>query len=322
MTRLATLVPAYNAALHITQALDSVAAQSRLPDQIVVVDDGSRDDTAALVERWAATHPQLALKLIRQANGGASAARNAAILAADSELIAFLDADDLLEPEHHARLSAALAGHSELVAVFGQQSVFTADGEQCADFLVGKPIEEVDYRELPDGLRLLGDGLWAALVQGNFIPTSGSMTRRQAAIDAGLFDTRLKTSEDRDLWLRIARLGGFAYLPVRVARKREHDTNLTGDANRAVVNLHSLEVVQKQLDHAADLKLTDREIAAARATLERAARTLLYGASRNGLTTYLAARRQVAGVSATPPGMDPRGWLRAIASTIAPSRMG
>lgn len=323
MPSIATLVPAYNAAQHIEQALDSVAAQTRLPDQIIVVDDGSRDATADIVRRWADQHDSIALHLVQQANAGASAARNAAILATDADYIAFLDADDLYEPAHHALLSGALERHPSLAIAFGQQSVFTAEGETCDNFLRGKPIEQVNFDAQADGLRLLGDGLWAALIQGNFIPTSGSMARRQAVLDAGLMDTGLKTSEDRDLWLRVSRFGGLGYLPTRVARKREHETNLTGDANRAIVSLHAVEVVQKQLTHAAQLQLSTDEIDATRQALRRAAETMLYGASLGGLGNYRTARRRLDEIAPGYGGSGGwRGWARALRQSLSQSLQG
>lgn len=322
MSTLAVLVPAYNAEAHIGQALDSVAAQSRGPDEIIVVDDGSSDQTAAVVSDWANRHPTQTLRLVCQPNGGASSARNTAICAAESDLIAFLDADDLYQPQHHERLAAVLETHEDVVAVFGQQSVFTENGETRANFLNGTPLEDVGYRKLPGGARMLTEGLWAALIQGNFIPTSGSMTRRRVVAEAGLFDTSLKTSEDRDLWLRVSRLGPLVYLPEKVARKREHETNLTSDSNRSLVNAHALDVVRKQLDRAVDLGLSQPEILATRVALERAERVMLYEASRRGLGAYLAARKHVANVSERPGQLDLKGWLRALGRSATGSHIG
>ncbi len=317
MSSIATLIPAYNAAAHIQQALDSIAAQTRLPDEIVVVDDGSTDDTAAIVTAWSSRHRQLRLQLLRQANQGASAARNAAIHAAHSDHVAFLDADDLLEPDHHARLAQALGRSDAVVCVFGQQSVFTEAGEHCANFLLGKPIEQVAYEVRDDGLRLLGEGLWAALVQGNFIPTSGSMARRQVLVAAGAFDTDLKTSEDRDLWLRVSRLGTLGYLPTRVARKREHDTNLTGNANQMLVRRHALAVIAKQLAEQHRLGLSSAEVDATRQALDAAVRTLLYAASRRGIGALRGALDEVRATAPDAAQASPRDWLRALAASAS-----
>lgn len=90
------VIPLYNKAEYIRRALDSIAAQTLAPAEIIVVDDGSRDDSAAIVERY----ERLPVRLIRQSNAGPGAARNRGISEASGALIAFLDADDEWLPEY------------------------------------------------------------------------------------------------------------------------------------------------------------------------------------------------------------------------------
>ena len=107
MTRAAVVIPAWNAAATIAETLDSVLAQSLPPAGVVVVDDGSRDDTARIVGRLAARHRQV--RLIAQPRAGPAAARNRGIAEAEAEFVAPIDADDLWHPAYLERMTRALA---------------------------------------------------------------------------------------------------------------------------------------------------------------------------------------------------------------------
>ena len=107
MNRIAVVIPAYQAERFISEALESVAAQTVNIEQIVVVDDGSTDATAQDAERWSQT-ARIQTTVIRQTNSGAGAARRAGLLLTDAEMICFLDADDRLVPHALADLRTAL----------------------------------------------------------------------------------------------------------------------------------------------------------------------------------------------------------------------
>jgi glycosyltransferase involved in cell wall biosynthesis len=107
MNRIAVVIPAYQAERFISEALESVAAQTVEIEQIVVVDDGSTDATAQDAERWSQT-ARIQTAVIRQTNSGAGAARRAGLLLTDAEMICFLDADDRLVPNALADLRTAL----------------------------------------------------------------------------------------------------------------------------------------------------------------------------------------------------------------------
>ena len=102
------IIPSYNSARFLATAIDSVLAQTTPVAEVFVVDDGSTDDTSALVESYVARYPKL-IRYIPQANGGPGAARNTGLQAASSDWVAFLDADDWWKPEKLARQLAVLA---------------------------------------------------------------------------------------------------------------------------------------------------------------------------------------------------------------------
>lgn len=188
LIRVSIVVPAYNAAGTIACTLDSVLAQSHAAWHAVVVDDGSTDETGRIVAEYALRDPRITL--VRQANGGESAARNAGIAQAAFEWLLFLDADDWIAPAYLARMTDALRAEPLLDAVHCGYTRVAADGSQS-----------VEPYEPPTG------DLFPVLARRSAFPVHACVVRTALVRDVGLFDTTLKTSPDWDLWQRIARTG-------------------------------------------------------------------------------------------------------------------
>src|SRR5947209_1330223 len=110
---ISVIIPVYNGERHLAEALDSVLSQAHHPLEVIVVDDGSTDNTAAVARKYSA------VRYYHQANGGSAAARNRAIELAHGDLFAFLDADDVWAPEKLKRQMAVLEAEPELEAVLG-----------------------------------------------------------------------------------------------------------------------------------------------------------------------------------------------------------
>ena len=207
------VVPAYNAAEFIGDTIDSLQRQTYRPIEIIVVDDGSTDGTAAFVRD---NFPDV--KLIEQRNQGAAAARNAGIAVATGELIGFVDADDRWLPDAAARLEAALRQSPESVALAYAWSTFIDDR--------GRPIGS----GLPS---FIAGDVWATLVAVNFLGNaSATLVRRPAFERVGLFDTSLKTQDasgcdDWDLYLRIAERFQFAVVPEYLIEYRKMPGSMT-----------------------------------------------------------------------------------------------
>jgi glycosyltransferase involved in cell wall biosynthesis len=190
---ISVVIPAYNAGLFIERAVLSVLAQSRPADEIIVVDDGSRDNTADVVGRFSDK-----VKLIRQANAGVSAARNAGIHAATGDWIAFLDADDQWLPDYlktqiellnrNPHLVWSMANFFTCSCAENRQSPFTAP-EKINLFLRGKDTVD-DYLTS-----------FQHDIQGHLDTT---MIRRDILVSEGVFDESLSVAEDLDLWWRLA----------------------------------------------------------------------------------------------------------------------
>jgi len=138
------ITPAYNAARFLDEAIRSVRAQTFPSWEMIVVDDDSNDETATIVERWAASDPRI--RLVRQSpNQGAAAARNRALAEARGQFVAFLDSDDLWRPEK-LEVQVAFMREIEAVFTFSTYSIVDERGEP-----IGRPVlapERVDYRFL------------------------------------------------------------------------------------------------------------------------------------------------------------------------------
>lgn len=190
--------------------LDSLAAQTVAPNrfEIVVVDDGSRDDTASRATAFAASHPELTTKIVSQPNGGVNSARNAGIRAATGAAIAFLDDDERAPSDYLERVLEALRGHPEVAGVGGPARGFGGP-RTCPSCVLGDAVvAEVSGGRAP---RLLG----------------GNMVIRRAALDeVGLFDDEISGRGDETEWFFRARRE-FAYLE---ELSIWHERNETGRA--------------------------------------------------------------------------------------------
>ncbi|MGI4807551.1 MAG: glycosyltransferase family 2 protein, partial [Janthinobacterium lividum] len=191
------VVPAYNIAAYIDDCLDSILSQHFGNLECWVVDDGSTDATAARVQ--ARTDPRI--KLLRQANAGVSAARNAGLAQARGRYVMFLDGDDILHPQALQRLVASFQEHPKAAATFGTLIKILQDGRL---FPGQKALARHRYPS--------GDVL-ALMIEENFLANGGHvLVRTAAARTVGGFDTSLRLSEDWEFWCRLAAIGAFVFI--------------------------------------------------------------------------------------------------------------
>ena len=190
MPRVSILTPAYNAADFLAATINSVLRQTEPDFELLVVDDGSTDATAAIAESFAARDPRV--RVIRQNNAGTAAARNTAIAHASGEVFALLDSDDLWLPDFLATHLAILAEEPglDLVSSNAINLGGAADGRPLKP-VVGtrKAVTLLDLIRNEDSLCIM------------------SVFRRRVVEIAGGFDPESRTNEDYDLWLRAAYAG-------------------------------------------------------------------------------------------------------------------
>jgi glycosyltransferase involved in cell wall biosynthesis len=220
------VVTTYNYARFLPDALDSVLAQSHRNLEIVVIDDGSTDDTAAVVQRYA----DCGVRYVSRSHGGAGRARNTGLEVTSAPLVAFLDADDAWLPDRVAVGVAHLARHPELALVAAH--AFACD-EQLRPTAV-----------VPASTREKGRMLEQLLVD-NVVLNPSSVLVRRAAIEAAGGFSEIAFGEDWDTWIEIAKRFPLGFIDRPVALVRRHSGSVSPtrgrvrvDVNRAIVERH------------------------------------------------------------------------------------
>jgi glycosyltransferase involved in cell wall biosynthesis len=311
MSTVAAVLPAFNASAYIAAALDSVRAQTRPPDEIIVADDASTDDTVDAVETWSRTVGMPCRVVRLEKNGGAAASRNAGIRSARSDLIAMLDADDVWLPNMIERLAGALDAAPASVLSFGLREYFDDQGALGEYQGTDRIARHLGNLEHGSSHLLRPEAAFLLNVESAVTSCSAAVVRRQAALDCGLFDPAFRTSQDREFVLRLSRLGSFTFISEPVSLYRLHGSNTTHGRHAVRNALNGLQVLAKVYRDRARLSLTPSETEATRSAMDRAARGVLYVASTRGLDSYLCARREVRNTAANPGRLDLRPIVRA-----------
>lgn len=190
--RITAVIPTFNYGRYIARAIESALGQTRPPDEIIVIDDGSTDDTAQVLARFAGS-----LRVLHTPRVGVSKARNTGWRAATGELIAFLDADDCWLPTKLARQLEVLAEYPHTIAVGCGNRVRDASGRELLTRFYPNPSLDRDERLRQIATRKAWVGS----------SNSGALIRRAVLDRVGGFDESLSAAEDWDLWLRLAALG-------------------------------------------------------------------------------------------------------------------
>jgi glycosyltransferase involved in cell wall biosynthesis len=209
--QVAVIVPAYNASAYIEDTINSVLGQSKPAVEIVVVDDGSTDNTAGVVAGISAK-----VTIVRQKNGGQGSARQHGVEATTAGLLLFLDADDILRASALEKLSAALLCHPLAALVYCPAEMWSPTGQipSRADTL-SEPV---------------GEDFWGTMLRGSFIRTPGCVLLRRTALnEVGGWDPdlKLKGNEDWELWLRLAEKHSFVRVGEPLLKYRMHDTGFS-----------------------------------------------------------------------------------------------
>jgi len=195
----AVIIPTFNHAHFLAEAIESVIAQTRSADEIIVVDDGSSDDPAAVVAKFKS------VRLIRQKNRGPSAARNTGLWNCKASHIIFLDADDRLRPKALEAGLTCIADHPDCAFVYGGCNCIAENGHSWS--CIPKPTNEhASVALLRQGI----DGIMTVLFRHDCL----------SAVNG--FDETLQTFEDRDIYLRLAQRYPIASHSTIVADYRKH----------------------------------------------------------------------------------------------------
>ncbi len=258
------VIPAYNRADFIAETLDSALRQTHPFAEIIIIDDGSTDETPEVLARYAGK-----IRSRRTANHGVQAARNTGVGMAKSPLVTFCDSDDLLEPDLVRLIAPWLAGHPECDVVYCDFVTFNRQGTDPtkfsrapAGFFDGATDDGDFLTNIPD--------LYGRTVGYQPLFQSGLTIRKLFFERIGGFDCAFKGvgAEDWEFTLRAVALGNVALCKRPLARVRKHDGNDSGDAMK--MSLGEAKILEYGLSHHAGARRYEaairRSIAARRAS--------------------------------------------------------
>lgn len=214
--RVSVLIPCYNAEAYIAEAIRSALDQTRRPDEVIVVDDGSGDRSGTIARRFGGI-----VRVLAGAHGGVSAARNIGLAEARAELIALLDADDVWERDKLARQVPRFADPEVGLTCSRTENI---DANGTCD-------RGPWPQECPEGY------VFERLYRDNWIPNATVVVRRNAVREVGGFDEALRKAEDFDLWLRLSQRWMFAVVPEVLAHYRHHAAQVTHHAAGVLLGL-------------------------------------------------------------------------------------
>ena len=283
---ISVIVPSYNSARFIGEALDSILAQTLQPEQIIVVDDGSSDDTAEVVRRY--TDPRI--QYIRTGHAGVASARNVGLDAARGEYISFLDADDRWRPIFLEMMHAFLSEDPTAASVFSnfvrfQHSTGQLLGDQFHCYPEIKRPTLLRDAPYAHG-RIPREKAFSALVACADIPAyTQVMMFRRSMIENVRFEPTLTLGEDTNFVLKAYLAGGVVFTDVVLAEVRRHDANATRNPGEMVIHkLNGLKALAPHVTRDSDLRAyRDRLV---RAHIDAAIYQTRQGRVRAGLRTY------------------------------------
>jgi glycosyltransferase involved in cell wall biosynthesis len=224
------VITTYNHGRYIAQAIDSVRQQTHPAFEVIVVDDGSTDDTGQILSRY----PEI--RYLRQDNRGLASARNLGALQSHGNYLVFLDADDLLYPQAIAKNLRYFSLHPDCAFISGWHDKIDAQ----------KRLLDTYERPMPQEAHYL------ALLRGNYIGMHGTVMYQRRVFDAFLFDETLPACEDYDLYLRLAKTYPVFSHNEKLAAYRMHAGNMSGNVPRMWRQVRA--VLRKNAD------LSDQEV--------------------------------------------------------------
>ncbi len=261
------IIPTYNSAVYLAQAIDSALTQTYQNIEIIVVNDGSTDDTESIIAPYR-KNPKV--HYIVQGNKGLSGARNTGIRAAKGEYIALLDADDIFLPEK-----------------IKEQVVYMQHHPSCAlcycdlyHFWDGQPEQKMKMRYT----YYSGEEVFARLLEGSFIAPVTVLIKKEVFETLGYFDEVMRQyAEDYEFWLRIARAGlRIEFLPKTLALLRmRKEGNIQGLSNQPKMKEVGLQVIERYAQH---MTTEEKEKYNIEAIIARAKKKLLFAYLLNGRT--------------------------------------
>jgi glycosyltransferase involved in cell wall biosynthesis len=204
------IIPTYNSAQYVTDAVDSVLNQTFGDLEVLIIDDGSTDETESVMCRYSSS-----VRYIRQQNSGVAAARNRGITESRGRYVAFLDADDTWLPDKLERQIAALRAHTDTRVCY---TAFTLVSSDLSPLAIVRSKRQ-------------GRALEDLLLRGNVVGSICTVLCERSLFEkTGGFDQALSQCADWDMWVRLAALTEFLYLDEPTVTYRQHGSNMSRNA--------------------------------------------------------------------------------------------
>lgn len=207
---ISVLMPVYNSERYLKQAIESILSQTFTDFEFLIIDDGSRDGSAALLQTYAAQDPRI--KLTIRHNCGIAKTLNEMLFQAKGELIARMDADDIALPDRFQQQVEFLHQHPEIVCVGSAQEWIDSEGNFLREW--SPPADDDTIQSL-------------ILTGKSQICHPSAMMRRQAVLQVNGYNESMITASDLDLWLKLGEIGQLANLPDRLLKYRFHDSAIS-----------------------------------------------------------------------------------------------
>lgn len=243
MPKINVIVPTYNNAKYLREAIDSILNQSAAHYDILVVDDGSTDETRDIVSSYGNQ-----VRYLYQENQGLAVARNTGIANTKGKYFTFLDGDDLWEPDNLEIKLDIMEQDDSIGAAFSDFTLFNdtviiaESGIQVQYpifFRRGHSLESIFSKQqtfhMKNGneLRLFRGNIFNSLLFGNFINACSILVRRESQEQVGFFRPELRTQQDYEYWLRFSQENDFCFVDRALVHYRRHSTQLTAHKNMA-----------------------------------------------------------------------------------------
>jgi len=292
------IVPTYNSAGFLKIAIDSVLQQSYSNIEILVIDDGSTDNTEELMRGYSDS-----VVYIKQSNQGVSAARNTGIKQAKGEFIAFLDADDSWFTDKLTLQIDMLHEHPKCIAVFSNFHIVDAQNKLlksngiAEDYAIFKyrKLNKTDLFQYVDNGICIGD-IFKSLFLGNFINTCSLIIRSESVKSCGFFNTELITQEDYDYWLRLSMLGKMIYIDKPLLNRSRHGAQLTANDKKLQISTDVVSVIEVYADKAKPL------------IAENIFKERLRGVYKVLALNYLASKRNTSALTTLKTSLSSAGY--------------
>ncbi len=251
------IIPTYNCSRYICAAVDSVLAQTYKNKEVIVVDDGSTDDTKEVLQRYGSE-----IRYHFQSNSGPSAARNTGIKLATGDMISFLDADDVWLPKKLELQVNLMNQHGDVGLVACSANMTDASGENVTESLI--------FKNYSNRQALLHDMMSMSLLLG----TPNVLIKRECFDKVGLFDESLYGAEDWKMWMNIAKNYDIKFIEEPLVRVRNHANRISNDT---------------ELMKSCALKVASSDLYRGKYILSRKARSLIYG---HAAVDYIALKNK------------------------------